>query len=508
MSPDDRMDARQDIGPGSVDDLFRRAAARTPDAWALIDPPDRAHFTDAAPRRLTYAGADRAIEALAGRLLDLGLAPGSIVALQMPNVVESLIALLGVLRAGMIAAPMPLLWRQADAVTALGRLAPRALIVVGRVGAVDHGEIVSHVAAEIFAVRFVCGFGSELPDGVIALDEVFDATTRAPATSRPKAIPPQDVAVVTFDVTAQGIVPLAHTHAELVAAGNAIVTEAALTPGSAILGALATSSFAGLGSLVMPWLITGGRLALHQPFSPEAFLAQLNDEHCETAVVPAAILAPMQEAGLLGRASALRAVLAVWRSPEFLSAAAAWPNAARACVDVAAFGEAGIIARRRGSDGRPAGIPLALGSEAAIEVARTATGTLAIRGSMVPAGPAAGIEPGDPLALKIDAAGFIDTEYPCRLDRESDTLIVSGPPAGGARRRRIARSAARSIGGPSARRRCRGPGARAQRARGARRQSAGRCRVPRSPLRPHSGYLPPCGGGRLAQRAGRGVPAQ
>src|SRR6266581_2623041 len=247
VSPDDRVDARQDIGPGSVDDLFRRAAARTPDAWALIDPPDRAHFTDAAPRRLTYAGADRAIEALAGRLLDLGLAPGSIVALQMPNVVESLITLLGVLRAGMIAAPMPLLWRQADAVSALGRLAPRALIVVGRVGAVDHGEIVIHVAAEIFAVRFVCGFGSELPDGVIALDEVFDATTRAPATSRPKAIP-QDVAVVTFDVTAQGIVPLAHTHAELVAAGNAIVAEAALTPGGAILGALATSSFAGLGS--------------------------------------------------------------------------------------------------------------------------------------------------------------------------------------------------------------------------------------------------------------------
>ena len=430
VSPDDRVDARQDIGPGSVDDLFRRAAARTPDAWALIDPPDRAHFTDAAPRRLTYAGADRAIEALAGRLLDLGLAPGSIVALQMPNVVESLIALLGVLRAGMIAAPMPLLWRQADAVSALGRLAPRALIVVGRVGAVDHGEIVIHVAAEIFAVRFVCGFGSELPDGVIALDEVFDATTRAPATSRPKAIPAQDVAVVTFDVTAQGIVPLAHTHAELVAAGNAIVAEAALTPGGAILGALATSSFAGLGSLVMPWLITGGRLALHQPFSPEAFLAQLNDEHCETAVVPAAILAPMQEAGLLGRAPALRAILAVWRSPEFLSAAAAWPNAARACVDVAAFGEAGIIARRRGSDGRPAGIPLALGSEAAIEVARTATGTLAIRGPMVPAGPAAGIEPGDPLALKIDAEGFIDTEYPCRLDRESNTLIVNGPPAG------------------------------------------------------------------------------
>jgi non-ribosomal peptide synthetase component E (peptide arylation enzyme) len=431
VSPGDGIDVPQSSERGSLDDLFRRAAERTPDAWALVDPPDRAHFTDAAPRRLTYAGADRAIEAMAGRLLDLGLAPGSIVALQMPNVVESVIALLGVLRAGMVAAPMPLLWRQADAVAALGRLAPRALISVRRVGAVDHGEIVIHVAAEIFSVRFVCGFGSELPDGVIALDDVFDATARASAPSRSNAIPPQDVAVVTFDVTAEGIVPVAHAHAELVAAGNAIVAEAALAPGSAMLGALATSSFAGLGSLVMPWLITGGRLALHQPFSPEAFLAQLTGEHCETAVVPAAILAPMQEAGLLGRASGLRAVLAVWRSPEFLSAAAAWPNAAPACIDVAAFGEAGMIPRRRGSDGTPAAIPLGpLGSEASIEVGRTATGTLAIRGPMVPAVPAAGIEPGDPRSLKIDAEGFIDTEYPCRLDRESNTLIVSGPPAG------------------------------------------------------------------------------
>src|SRR6266581_329926 len=99
VSPDDRVDARQDIGPGSVDDLFRRAAERTPDAWALVDPPDREHFTDAAPRRLTYAGAERAVEAMASRLLDLGLPAGSIVAFQIPNLVESVVALLGVLRA-------------------------------------------------------------------------------------------------------------------------------------------------------------------------------------------------------------------------------------------------------------------------------------------------------------------------------------------------------------------------------------------------------------------------
>src|SRR5260370_19384253 len=90
-----------------------------------------------------------------------------------------------------------------------------------------------------------------------------------------------------------------------------------------------------------------------------------------------------------------------------------------------------MIPRRRGSDGPRRAIQVGrLGWEASIEVGRTATGTLAIRGPMVPAVPAAGIEPGDPRSLKIDAEGFIDTEYPCRLDRESNTLIVSGPPAG------------------------------------------------------------------------------
>src|ERR1700736_5488931 len=106
VSPGDHIDARPNSGPG-IDDLLRRAAARTPDAWALVDPPDRTDFTDAAPRRLTYAGAERAVEAMAGRLLDLGLPPGSIVALQIPSIVESVIALFGVLRAGLIAAPMP-----------------------------------------------------------------------------------------------------------------------------------------------------------------------------------------------------------------------------------------------------------------------------------------------------------------------------------------------------------------------------------------------------------------
>jgi acyl-coenzyme A synthetase/AMP-(fatty) acid ligase len=117
----------------TLDDLFRRALARRPDAPALIDPPDRSSFTDGPVRRLSYAEADRAIAALA-RLREFGLPTDAVVAIQLPNTVESVIALLAVMRAGLIAAPLPLLWRHADAATALSRVAARALIGCQRVG--------------------------------------------------------------------------------------------------------------------------------------------------------------------------------------------------------------------------------------------------------------------------------------------------------------------------------------------------------------------------------------
>jgi acyl-CoA synthetase (AMP-forming)/AMP-acid ligase II len=72
----------------------------------------RKRLTGRSPRRLTYAEADRAISTLATKLRGLGLQTDAVVAIHLANTVDSVIALLGVLRAGMIAAPLPLLWRE------------------------------------------------------------------------------------------------------------------------------------------------------------------------------------------------------------------------------------------------------------------------------------------------------------------------------------------------------------------------------------------------------------
>ena len=120
--------------PVTIDEVFRRLARRRPDALALADAPNRETFTDGAPRRLTYAEADRMVTAIAGRLRQMGLPTDAIIGIQLPNIVESILAMLGVLRAGMIAASLPLLSRRTEAVAALARIGAKALITCGRVG--------------------------------------------------------------------------------------------------------------------------------------------------------------------------------------------------------------------------------------------------------------------------------------------------------------------------------------------------------------------------------------
>jgi hypothetical protein len=419
----------------TLDELFRAAVTRSPERLALVDPADRYRFTDGPVRRLTYGEADRVVSAIARRLLDCGLPANAMVAIQLPNVVESVLVLLGVLRAGLIAVPVPLLWRRADMVRALGRIGARALIVPRRVGAVDHGDMAAHVAAETFAIRFLFGFGDPLTDGVISLNDVFDVPATTVAPGERWGDPANHVAVVTFEVTSEGIIPLARSNAQLVTAGAAVVSElGAAGAGARIISASSVASLAGLACGVLPWLVGDGTLVLQHPFSAEVFGLQRDRERCTLAVVPGALLSALADAQLLGPA----AVLALWRTPERLTPAhRLLTDPQRTIVDLWAFGEIAVVASRRGPNSNPEGPPLPsmgrypAGATLRVEATRSQAGTLALRGAIVPRHQfPLGTERGSPLRLKIDENGFVDTGYPCRFDRTSNRMIITGPPSG------------------------------------------------------------------------------
>ena len=227
-------------GRVTIDDLFRRSVARRPDAIALADAPNRSDFTDGPPRRLTYAEADRAVAAIAARLRQLGLATDAIVGIQLPNTVENILTLLGVLRAGMIAAPLPLLWRRAEAATALARVGAKAFIGCGRVGRSEHCQFALRVAAEVFSIRYVCGFGTDLPDGVVPFDDLLAGAESAPMPMVDReAEAAAHLAVISFEMTENGPLPVARRHLELLAGGLGVLLESRLHQDATVLSAIA-----------------------------------------------------------------------------------------------------------------------------------------------------------------------------------------------------------------------------------------------------------------------------
>ena len=188
----------------TLDDLFRRAAVRNPDAPALIDPANRTSFTDGEPLVLTFAQADRIVWAIAARLRALDLQSGDVVAIQLPNTAESVLTLLGILRAGMVAALVPLLWREREIVAALSPAKAKAIITTARIGEADHCGIAMRAAAQLFSIRHVCAFGSGLPDGIAPLDDLL--TTRGfdvVATAKHDDNPAANTALITFGVTSK-----------------------------------------------------------------------------------------------------------------------------------------------------------------------------------------------------------------------------------------------------------------------------------------------------------------
>jgi hypothetical protein len=297
-----------------------------------------------------------------------------------------------------------------------------------------------NAAAALFQIRYVCAFGSTLPDGVVPLDDLYTAgkSDPPPMQREREGNPAAHVALITWDAASDGLVPVARNHMEVIAGGLAVFLEGRFEQDAVFLSALAPASFAGMALTLVPWLLTGGTLNLHQPFDLEGFAAQCREQRCDTVILPAQVAARLSEAGYFAAAGDLKTVLALWRSPEKMAACPVWREKNVALIDVVAFGETAVIPARRGSTGEPA--PIAFGAVTAprgtpgailvAELTRTDAGTVALRGPMIPrhAFPP-GAERGNAPYFRV-FDGVVDTDCTCRVDRDARTMVVSGPPVG------------------------------------------------------------------------------
>lgn len=408
---------------------------RQPHALALVDPLNKIRVTGHQARRMTYAEVDTAIEALSAHFVESGLPANSVIAIQLPATVEFVLTVLAAHRAGLVVAVLPLLWRHAELTAALNRTAARAIVTMSKIDGVNYADLAMHAAAEAFSIRHVCGFGSDLPEGMASLDDVL---ARPPGIARAVIQDGRKAAMISFDVTAEGFRPVPRPHFSLIAGGLAMSLEAGVSQGATVLTAFTPMSFAGLASSLAVWLLCGGALVLHHPFDNELLEQQINAHQCDVLIAPAQLALRLGDSDLEARLPSLRNVIGLWRAPEQVAASEPWTAGQATLTDVYLFGEAGLFGARRGGDGMPVAVMPGphgaprdqSGSSIAGEIVLTPKGTLGLRGPMVPIAAYTPPQPaGDSLTAQ-PPRDYVDTGYAARIDRATGAVCITAPPSG------------------------------------------------------------------------------
>src|SRR5258705_6842027 len=100
---------------------------------------------------------------------------------------------------------------------------------------------------------------------------------------------------ISFDEAADGFRAVPRTHLNLIAGGLALSLETEVPQGSTVMSAFAPSSFAGLTSSLVVWLLSGGTQSLHHPFDGDVFERQIHEHSCDTLIAPAQLALRLAE---------------------------------------------------------------------------------------------------------------------------------------------------------------------------------------------------------------------
>ena len=141
--------------------LLARTVAAAPEGEAAV-------FVEAGVR-WSWAELARRVDALAGGLLALGLAPGDRIGIWSPNRPEWLLAQFATARVGLVLVNVNPAYRTAELEFALAKVGCRALITAERFKTSDYVGMLGEVAPRLPALAFVVTTGTgEAPDGTAA----------------------------------------------------------------------------------------------------------------------------------------------------------------------------------------------------------------------------------------------------------------------------------------------------------------------------------------------------
>lgn len=291
----------------TIDALFRRAVAARPDAEALVDAANRQALVGTPPQRLTYEQVDARVDTMAHVFAALGVGRGDVVATQLPNVVEGVLAFLACARMGAIFSPVAMAYRSHELRQILPSVEPKVYLTVGAFHGCDHAAMVTELKGAGVTEAEIVSLGDAGPAGVHGLGALTAKGSSGPYPT-PVDLDAAEALTICWTSGTEAApkgVPRHHDH--WVINGEALVEAAGIQIGDTILNPFPLINIAAIGGMVMTWLIAQGRLVQHHPFDLPLFLSQMQDEGVAYTVAPPTVLNMLlQNEALLSKADLSR----------------------------------------------------------------------------------------------------------------------------------------------------------------------------------------------------------
>ena len=259
-------------GAVSLGDRFAVTCRQQGYATALID----------GAQRLSFAEWERLSQRAALGLLALGVAPGDVVAYQLPNWWEAAVMFLAAARIGAVVNPVLPLFRARELGFILRQSGASLLIIPGHFRGCDYPQLINDLRADVPALREVLVARAEAPAPLRSF-EAFLATPweRAPQTAdRVVTSVAADALLMLMYTSGTTADPkgVLHTHNTLIAEVQSLQRIHALTPRDRTLMPSPLTHISGVIHAILTPALLGTSAVLMERWDPTAGLALIGDE--------------------------------------------------------------------------------------------------------------------------------------------------------------------------------------------------------------------------------------
>lgn len=236
-------------------------------------------FASCGDRALSFAELDRAVDRIAGQLIDRGIGRGSRVSVLLPNIIEFPVVFLAIARIGALSIPIGTRYTGPEIVDLLRRSRSELLVTLDSVEGPDHLSAIRHAAPDGAG-------GAQLPD----LREIWvlpDPAGVTPGAFPWAAMPDRDIAdnaefhdpVVVVYTSGTSGAPKGAVHGHVMLRNVANMVRAfAITRDDNILAHMPFNHVAGLCAAIIPAVLTGAAITIVRRWDADAVAGLIQQE--------------------------------------------------------------------------------------------------------------------------------------------------------------------------------------------------------------------------------------